>query len=46
MYDSMLITISAGRSFTFGDFMREDMSAWVVDARRGVGRDVNGIAMF
>jgi len=42
------MTISAGRSFTFGDFSEEDdmTSAWVVDARTGVEREVNGIGMF
>lgn len=43
----MLMTISAGRSFALGDFgIADEMSVWVVDARRGVGRDVNGMEIF
>ena len=42
------MTISAGRSFAFGDFSLEDdmISACVVDARRGVGREAKGMGMF
>jgi hypothetical protein len=45
-YLSMWITISAGRSFGFGVLWVEIapwMSAWVVVARRGVGREENGM---
>ena len=44
----MLMTISEGRSFVlFGDAgIVEEMFVWVVDARRGVGRDVNGMGIF
>lgn len=47
-YVSTLMTISEGRSFVLlGDaVIVEEMSVWVVDARRGVGRDVNGMGMF
>lgn len=42
------MTISEGRSFVLlGDaVIVAEMSVWVVDARRGVGRDVNGMGMF
>jgi hypothetical protein len=43
-----LMTISAGRSFAFPGFDISDGKSVcvVVDARRGVGREANGMGMF
>ena len=44
---SMLSIISVGRSFTLGDFgIVDERSVSVVDGRRGVGREANGMGMF